>query len=102
MPLLQAVSDKRCISCERWHGRRKPASESDAVEVESDATRGLCIHGPWHRSIRGVRNACGHWLRWSALPDAAPPPGAEARRLCLPCLPDSAIKSGLSIHQHGS
>ncbi|APR05042.1 hypothetical protein SAMN05216242_101273 [Thauera chlorobenzoica] len=75
MPLLQAVSDRRCISCERWHGRRRAGDEPDTVEVASGATRGLCIDGPWHRSIRGVRNACGQWLRWSGLAGKpAPPP----------------------------
>ena len=68
MTLVQAVSDKRCISCNRWHGRRRPGEAPDTVEVASAAVRGVCIEGPWHRSLRGVRSACGQWLRWTALP----------------------------------
>ena len=68
MTLVQAVSDKRCISCNRWHGRRRPGEAPDTVEVSSAAVRGVCIEGPWHRSLRGVRSACGQWLRWTALP----------------------------------
>ncbi|PKO57085.1 MAG: hypothetical protein CVU28_00500 [Betaproteobacteria bacterium HGW-Betaproteobacteria-21] len=72
MPLVQPVGDKRCISCERWHGRRRPGDEPDTVEVESSSVKGVCIEGPWHRSIRRVRSACGYWIRWTALPDAPP------------------------------
>ena len=68
MTLVQAVSDKRCISCNRWHGRRRPGDAPDTVEVASAAVRGVYIEGPWHRSLRGVRSACGQWLRWTALP----------------------------------
>ena len=68
MSLVQAVSDKRCISCNRWHGRRRPGEAPDTVEVASAAVRGVGIEGPWHHSFRGVRSACGQWLRWTALP----------------------------------
>ena len=68
MTLVQAVSHKRCISCTGWHGRRRPGEAPDTVEVASAAVRGVCIEGPWHRSLRGVRSACGQWLRWTALP----------------------------------
>ena len=68
MTLVQAVSDKRCTSCNRWQGRRRPGEAPDTVEVASAAVRGVCIEGPWHRSLRGVRSACGQWLRWTALP----------------------------------
>lgn len=71
MALVQPVSDKRCISCNRWHGRRRPGEAPDTVEVASAAVRGVCIEGPWHRSLRGVRSACGQWVRWTALSQGA-------------------------------
>ena len=50
MALVQPVSDKRCISCNRWHGRRRPGEAPDTVEVASAAVVWLAVIG----SVLGV------------------------------------------------
>ncbi|HAY09890.1 MAG TPA: hypothetical protein DCY18_08155 [Thauera sp.] len=78
MPLIQPLSERRCISCDRWHGRRRPGDAPDTVEVASPTVRGVCIEGPWHRSLRGVRSACGQWLRWRELPAPVETPSSDS------------------------
>ncbi|NHC05703.1 hypothetical protein [Azonexus fungiphilus] len=66
--LLQAVDRKRCASCQRWTGARRPGELPETVAIESETVSGLCQGGGWHGSERRARSACGHWLRWQALP----------------------------------
>ena len=78
----QHIDRRRCVSCNRWGGERRPGMDPDTVEYDEDNDRGLCQDGPWHNtSRRGPRNACGQWIKWIALdappaaePDAPPPP----------------------------
>lgn len=69
---VQSAHDKRCLSCKRWGGARRPGAEPDTVEYEEGAS-GLCNEGPWHGSLRRARNACGQWVRWAALDPQTPP-----------------------------
>lgn len=75
---VQSVERRRCLSCNRWGGLRRPADTPEHVEYDEDHDRGLCQEGPWHGSLRkGPRNACGQWLRWVEIrPAEAPPPPA--------------------------
>lgn len=66
-PTLQDTSRKRCLSCERWGGTRRPGPQPATVEYDADNDKGLCREGPWHGSLRGARNACGQWILWHAL-----------------------------------
>ncbi|MCK9987826.1 MAG: hypothetical protein AzoDbin1_04298 [Azoarcus sp.] len=68
---VQPADRKRCVSCKRWGGARKPGANPGEVEYEDDA-RGPCNEGPWHGTLRSPRNACGQWVMWAelTLPDA--------------------------------
>jgi hypothetical protein len=66
--LIQAVDRQRCASCERWSGPRQSGEQAGTVLIESETVEGLCQGGPWDGSERRARSACGHWVRWSALP----------------------------------
>ena len=70
-----SATGRRCVCCNRWAGARSPGSQPDHVLVEDDAAKGLCTEGPWHGTPRGVRNACGQWVRWVVL-DESPPAAA--------------------------
>ncbi len=72
------VGARRCVSCNRWAGERSPGSAPEHVFVKDDAAKGLCTEGPWHGTPRGVRNACGQWVRWFGLGDQ--PDGADQLR----------------------
>lgn len=63
----QPLDRKRCISCNRWGGERRPGSGRGAVEYDEANARGLCIEGPWHGTLRGPTNACGRWIVWVEL-----------------------------------
>jgi len=64
----QHVERRRCVSCKRWGGERRPGAEADTVEYDEERDRGDCQDGPWHgTSRRGPRNACGQWIKWAAL-----------------------------------
>ncbi|HJW24248.1 MAG TPA: hypothetical protein VJ576_05055 [Rhodocyclaceae bacterium] len=70
---LQAVALKRCASCQRWSGVRRPGAEPETVDIEGDTAVGLCQGGPWDGSERRARSACGRWIRWDALTAENPP-----------------------------
>ncbi|MCK0512784.1 hypothetical protein [Aromatoleum buckelii] len=70
----QPLDRKRCLSCKRWGGRRRPGSEPSSVEYDENDDKGPCIEGPWHGSLRGPRNACGQWVMWAELEAAEPAP----------------------------
>ncbi|ENO95792.1 hypothetical protein C667_17251 [Thauera phenylacetica B4P] len=64
-------------------------ADGSTVELDPAAPRGPCQEGPWHGSLRGPRNACGQWLRWSEIvpetadqsppsPPAPPSPAASS------------------------
>ena len=64
----QPVERRRCLSCNRWAGARTLGPEPETVASDEDNDRGDCQDGPWHgTSRRGPRNACGQWIRWTAL-----------------------------------
>jgi hypothetical protein len=63
----QPLDRKRCVSCNRWGGVRRPGAEPDTVEYDENNDRGPCVEGPWHGSLRSPRNACGQWVLWVAL-----------------------------------
>jgi len=63
----QPLDRKRCVSCNRWGGVRRPGAESNTVEYDENNDRGPCVEGPWHGSLRSPRNACGQWILWAAL-----------------------------------
>ena len=63
----QPAERKRCLSCNRWGGTRRPGAAPDTVEYDEHNDRGPCVDGPWHGSLRGPRNACGQWVMWLAL-----------------------------------
>lgn len=71
---IQTVDRKRCASCTRWTGMRRPGEMPDTVEIEAETATGLCNGGPWDGSERRARSACGHWLRWAAIPAASGTP----------------------------
>lgn len=64
---LQSADLKKCLSCQRWGGGRRLAAEPGMIEFDESEPKGLCNEGPWHGSLRSVRNACGRWQRWEAL-----------------------------------
>lgn len=64
---------KRCPTCDRWGGERKWDAALGAVVVSDDKVRGVCQGGPWHGTLRGIRNACGRWLVWAVVPEAQRP-----------------------------
>lgn len=66
--IFLAASAKRCLCCNRWGGKRVPRPEQDGIAYDPAAPQGPCVDGPWNGTLRGPRNACGHWLKWSALP----------------------------------
>ena len=73
----QHIDRRRCVSCNRWGGERRPGTAPDTVDYDEDNDRGLCQDGPWHNtSRRGPRNACGQWIKWVALetPAVSDPP----------------------------
>jgi hypothetical protein len=37
------------------------------IEYDPENPKGECVEGPWHGSLRGVKNACGQWLLWQVL-----------------------------------
>lgn len=63
----QPFDRKRCLSCDRWGGTRRPGEAPGEVEYDEANPRGPCVEGPWHGSLRGPRNACGQWVLWVAL-----------------------------------
>ncbi|BAL24430.1 hypothetical protein [Azoarcus sp. KH32C] len=63
----QVLDRKRCVSCNRWGGKRKPGSAAGEVEYDEHDDKGECIEGPWHGSLRSPRNACGQWVLWVEL-----------------------------------
>ena len=65
--IAQPVDRRRCASCERWQGERRPDDTPDSVLIEAETATGLCCGGPWDGSERRARSACGRWLRWSVL-----------------------------------
>ena len=80
---------RRCPTCNRWGGWRRVAEDGCTVELHPTEQRGACQEGPWHGSLRGPRNACGQWLRWSEIvpetadqsppsPPAPPSPAASS------------------------
>jgi len=75
--LSQAVDRKRCASCERWQGERRPGTTPETVEIEAETSTGLCIGGGWDSSERRARSACGYWRLWPALANPAPAAGVE-------------------------
>jgi hypothetical protein len=91
---VQSAERRRCLSCNRWGGARRPADAAEHVEYDEENDRGPCQEGPWHGSLRkGPRNACGQWLRWveisPATPDvapaaAAPPESPESSETSAP------------------
>jgi hypothetical protein len=71
--ITQSTERRRCVSCNRWGGARQPGADGDSVVYDAALDRGPCQEGPWHGTLRGPRNACGHWLRWTALAAPAAP-----------------------------
>lgn len=74
MLIENARSVKKCLTCQRWSGWRQADSRLDNIAYDPSRLLGECIEGPWHGSLRSVRNACGRWVVWeklvsSALPD---------------------------------
>lgn len=61
----QSSSLRRCATCQRWQGWRRPLG--DSIEYDPDNDRGLCREGPWDGDSRSVRNACGRWTLWEKL-----------------------------------
>lgn len=68
---IQSAELRKCTTCNRWGGVRRAGAEPGTVELEDGNDRGPCMDGPWHGSPRGPRNACGQWVRWVVLDDAA-------------------------------
>ncbi len=64
---VHPVERKRCLSCNRWGGARRPGAVPGTIEYDEDADKGPCVEGPWHGSLRGPRNACGQWVPWMML-----------------------------------
>ncbi|HQR02926.1 MAG: hypothetical protein JSR19_00540 [Proteobacteria bacterium] len=56
----------KCLSCERWAGERSLSADQRVIEHAPDAV-GLCIGGPWHRTLRETVSACGRWAVWPVL-----------------------------------
>lgn len=92
---------RRCPTCDRWGGWRRVGADGSTVELDPAAPRGPCQEGPWHGSLRGPRNACGQWLRWSEIvpetadqsppsPPAPPSPAASAAASSSPASPAAA------------
>lgn len=63
----QSVEQRRCVSCHRWGGWRRPGQEAGMVEFDAANDQGLCQEGPWHGSLRSSRSACGRWIQWLVL-----------------------------------
>ncbi|HMV19166.1 MAG TPA: hypothetical protein PLN96_03695 [Zoogloea sp.] len=76
---VQSVQRRRCLTCNRWGGQRRPGDEPDTVEFDEAHDRGPCQDGPWHGTLRGPRNACGQWLRWTLIVPAPDPAEAPAQ-----------------------
>ncbi|NTV12118.1 MAG: hypothetical protein HGA47_15305 [Zoogloea sp.] len=72
---IQSAELRKCTTCNRWGGSRKPGPEPGTVELDPANDRGPCQEGPWHGNLRGPRNACGQWIRWIALDASPAPPG---------------------------
>jgi hypothetical protein len=70
--VVQPADRKRCVSCNRWGGARRPGAEPATVEYDEHQGKGPCVEGPWHGSLRGPRNACGQWIMWIALTPPEP------------------------------
>lgn len=65
--LAHPVARKRCASCERWGGTRRPGATPEFVMIESETSTGICQGGPWDSTERRARCACGHWKCWPLL-----------------------------------
>lgn len=66
--LSQSSSLRRCATCQRWQGWRRPLpGQPDSIEYDPELDRGLCQGGPWDGDSRSVRNACGRWMLWEQL-----------------------------------
>lgn len=69
----QSSSLRRCATCQRWQGWRRPlAEQGDSIEYDPDNDRGICREGPWDGDSRSVRNACGRWTQWEMLTQVNP------------------------------
>lgn len=66
--VLHPVANRRCGSCERWHGERRAGADGHSIELDSEMRMGVCRGGPWDNSERRARSACGRWTVWTALP----------------------------------
>lgn len=64
--LILPADLKRCGSCRRWTGKRRPGQAPATVEVDHEEVIGLCQGGPWDGDERRPRAACGRWLPWLA------------------------------------
>lgn len=60
----QPIDLRKCLSCQRWQGWRKFEPVTQHVEYDEARPEGECKEGPWHGSLRTVKNACGRWLQW--------------------------------------
>lgn len=68
----QPADLKKCLSCQRWGGWRRALPEGD-IEYDEAQPKGECREGPWHGSLRSVRNACGRWVQWAPWADSTKP-----------------------------
>lgn len=73
MMIENAHSVKKCLTCQRWSGWREPDALHDSITYDASRQLGECVEGPWHGSLRSVRNACGRWVVWEKLVNSASP-----------------------------
>lgn len=58
---------KKCCTCARWCGQRKPSINRRNVEFERGA-KGECAGGYWNRrQCDALQDGCKTYTKWSAL-----------------------------------